>query len=234
MGKNMISLEDLKSISYFNGASDEDFSKILRYMEKVYYKKGQIIYYENEKSEYVYFILKGSVSLFIGINDDKTYNLCSLNQGDAFGVGEMFFDNYYVNSSVKEDSIIIRINKYNFHNHFFKIDFFNKLIIQDLANIVKMSVLNNKYYLGLNKVLMALKHYIKTSQLNYGKYHLDKSITIESIANILNMTREHVSRIFSELRRIGIIEKKQHQIIVKEKELNSNLFYEDFLDKIKF
>ena len=81
---------------------------------------------------------------------------------------------------------------------------------------------------------MALKHYIKTSQLNYGKYHLDKSITIESIANILNMTREHVSRIFSELRRIGIIEKKQHQIIVNEKELNSNLFYEDFLDKIKF
>ncbi|OHD14709.1 MAG: hypothetical protein A2Y34_01205 [Spirochaetes bacterium GWC1_27_15] len=230
----MVSISELKSITYIKDADEKDLMYISKYMEKIHLKNNYLIYGENDPAEFIYFILKGSVCLNIQIEENKYYLLCNLYEGDIFGIGEIFYDNYYTNSFTTSDCILLRMSKKSFFNNLLEIKFFNNLIMKDLANIVKINMVGKKYHNGINKILLALNYYCKISKNNADSYILNKNITIESIAKSINLTREYVSRVFSELKEKNILRKEHSQIIINKKEFHSYFLYEDICDKMKF
>lgn len=225
---------ELKTISYFNDISDKDLIEISSYFEKHFYKKGSYLYYENDSANYVYFIQKGGVELSFVLDDDRVEVISTLKNGDGFGIGEIFFDNYYLNAMTVEDTITLQINKYNFLNHFLKNPSLNLLISKDLALIIKISILNRKFLVGENKILLILSHFAKQSVENNGKFFLGKEATIENISQRINMSREHTSRIMSSLKNKKIIDKINNQIVINKKEFLDMIKTDDIYDSVKF
>jgi len=230
----MVDINILKNIRYLSSCSMEEIHEVSRISESIMYKDNREIYNEGDQTEYLYLIIEGSIDMYIEIENDKVMHVSNLTDGDMFGAGELFYDTYYLSTITTSKSTLARIKKRDFFTKLLALPGINRLIMTDFANIIKLAVVHNKYFYGINRILLYLHHCCQEIKPVDDKCTLDKSITIEKIASSLNLTREHVSRMISELKKRSLVEKSGNRLIVNLTQLMSMIEYDTIYEKIKF
>ena len=187
----------LKKLSLFFNIEDSLLLETANYSVIKKYDKDEIIFYEGEKKEYFYGIVKGNVLMY---DTDIKGNIIPKNQfgcGDIFGLISQIQNRPYCLSAVSESkSEIIKIDYSKFQKHISTPPFSDR-IIKMLSNQIMQEIQFNK----LQK-FDATKRVIYTL-LNFPQKFVRKKKYM--LANELGMSAETLSRILSKLKNEGII-----------------------------
>ena len=75
----------LKKMHLFHGVRDEYLVTIATAMqEQSYTEDGEVVFKQGDKTNFLYIIYDGEVSIFMKLKDNKEENLTSLFRGDYF------------------------------------------------------------------------------------------------------------------------------------------------------
>lgn len=194
------------------------------------YDKGQNIFYEEDSSDGIYFILKGYVKVYqIGVNGtEKT--LAILTPGDI--IGEMAtFGSHNRSASVKviEPTDVLFIPTRRFEELLGKVPALGTKITEILTN--RLRIANRQLALlgsgsSREKVVNQLLYLVERCGRAHGSgYMIIPRFTHLEMASLAGVARETVTKIYNDLEEKGVLSFEDRHIIVRsldelQKEVN--------------
>ncbi|MDO8999993.1 MAG: Crp/Fnr family transcriptional regulator [Bacteroidota bacterium] len=175
-----------------------EFEKIIYFKA---FKEGEILYRENQKSNELYIIKKGSISLEHLNHDSQPIIMRIANSGEFLGLEVNSQNNHYLTAIFLKDSKICVVPK----SFVEKISKCNQLVPSKLvAELLRIQEKIYKHFL----IMISGNSEAKLAQalISLGKTDGVVSVTKEKIALMTGLTRETVSRILSRLNSRKIIQ----------------------------
>jgi len=218
----------LKHIDLFSSLTDDELSQISDKINIKYFKKSEIILYEQDTSRYMYMILKGQVKVFQTTKDGKEVFLALHKAGDFFGEMSLI-DGKTSPATViaTEDSSIAIVSKNDFYTSINK----EKKILINLLMILcsrlresweTIQLLNLKNASDRIKILFLMLSN-KYGEKTPDGMTLNIKLTHQEIADMTGMTRETVTRVIDRLLREGEISILNSRLI----QLNADFLQND-------
>lgn len=174
------------------------------------YKKGEVVFYEDEDAQFFYQIITGKVKM-VNINDDgKEYIQGIFTEGNSFGEPPLFINGKYPCSAIaQKDSAIFKLNKESLFKLFKDYPELQLSFIQVLSQriynkaVTARELIHNK---PVDKIIAFLKSYKQKA----GVINADWLVphTRQEIANLVGLRVETVIRALKKME-----EKKQVKII---------------------
>jgi len=231
----MENIELLQQITLFKSSSESEIQSVIRYMEEVSYRENREIYRENEVACFIYVVLEGEVELTILLEEGKNETICGLGKNEIFGTGEIFFDNYYCSASTRSACRLLRVSRKDFFEKFIIIPSINKTVMDDFASMVKFALTKKQWNTSKNRLLLFFITRSKTKgHVIENGYFLVNDLTHDQIARILNLSREHVSRMMKELQNEGCLGVTKEYIYVYPEKIDPVLLDKDVVEFRKF
>jgi len=179
---------------------DTDIGKIIEFSSYRSFRRGKVLYYQSDRADVVYFVLKGSVRKIKFRSDETTIFLGHESPGAWLGIAEVVMNSVYLYDVLAEESTeVLSFSSHNFHillqNARFK-----QLILKELAR--NLYLLHG--HIELNQPLGKLISFILTNAIIHGeKYRL--TATQETISREIGVTRETVNKYLNRLQEDGLI-----------------------------
>lgn len=194
------------------------------------YRKGKYIFYQGDDSYFVFYLIKGKVSIKKICYKDIIF-LGTFFFDKWFGIEEVLLNTIHFHDViVDEDSIIISISKFNFQK-LMKIDKFKDLIIKELLKNfkyfeskitldppeIKIIKFFLSYYNNLKRKNNIYDNNNNNNDNNNDNNVIIINITQENLADFLNLTRETVNKYLKKLEKTKIIKLQRGKIIILDK-----------------
>lgn len=204
---------DAREIYLFRHLSDQQLKKLQSISFIKDYKRGELLFYEDEEPKYLYILLEGTIRVF---KTDFKGNEITLHYFHPINmIAEVAnFENipYPATAEFETDGKVLAIDYDKFKNEFlkdpevafnvlksfaYKIRILNDIIVQNLMMDAVSRVA--KFMLEHEDLFRELKH--------------------NKTASLLNITPETFSRILKKFKEQGILEKKGKDIIIHKDKL---------------
>ena len=205
------SLAIVSSLPLFDSLTSEEHEHIALFCSVREYHQGDVLFYEKDSGDEIYYIINGSVKFYKVDRFDNEIFLYKLYSNSLiFNVSKLidsFFISWYANAEFLEDSTILSIQSkpfrdmiYSNHRLMTKILKESFLMVQQMQCIISRDVVFD----GTAKVAHMLVNELET--FNKLKKH--------EIAYMLHIQPETLSRILNKLTRNGIIEIEKNSVVV--------------------
>jgi len=202
---------DLKNIFLFRNLSNDDINEIKKFTIVKYFKKDDIVFFEKEMPSYLHLLIEGSVRVYKV--DSKGNELIIHKFYPISLIAELAnFENmpYPANCAMESDGIILKIEFEKFKKFLQKGD----ICTQIMSSLLKKM----KYLDGIIQDNLILDTETKIAKFIYDNPEAFEELKQHSIAALLNIKPETLSRKLKKLKQLGIIEKKDNKLIIKDKE----------------
>ncbi len=215
---------DARAISFLQFCTSEQVEKITRVKTCAHYKKGQIIFYEDNLPMGVYCLSGGVVKLVKSSNDGREQIIRFAKAGEFLGYRALIADEPFVASAeCVEDTVACFIPKDTFLEVLAENPTINKEMMKTLCH--ELGIADEKITsLAHKSVRQRLAETLLLLHDTFQKDQDDSVIQIvlprEDIANLVGTATETVIRLLSEFNKDGLIELKGKRIrITSEKAL---------------
>ncbi len=202
---------DLKNIFLFENIDNESLKEIEKFSKVVNLNKNEIVFYENEPSDYLHIVIKGSVKIY---KFDSKGNEVIIHKFVAPSMvaerANLLDMQFPANCAMAEDGVILKIDFKMFKKIMQKADICFK-IMQSLLK--KMNFLENVIHSNL-----ILDVQTKIAKFIYEETEAFETLKQHSIATLLNIKPETLSRKLKKLKELGIIENQHSKLKVINKE----------------
>jgi CRP/FNR family transcriptional regulator len=207
-----VDISILQDLECFSLGRDDSLKSIASFARITTYPRGDILFYENDSSDMLYYLLSGRVKIYKVDRYDNEVFLYSLNQG-GFITELSSFDmvSCFSNAEFMEDSRVLKMK-------------FEKL--RDIA--LKDSGIFEGLFNSITKRVKLLECIINREVLFDGSakvaHLIDTDIELfntskkQEIAHMLNIQPETLSRILKKLSRDELITNEDGKIVVLNKE----------------
>lgn len=208
----------------FRLVPQQDIEKMISFCRFVSYPKGAYIHMNEGRLEYLYFILSGSVEIYLLTNKMTKKIMSTLNPGDDFSVPDIIMACHLQPKNVGfyqclEDCEVGQIPVTDFMEHCFTIRSINfayaemmAMIIQEMSNEILLSTAESK----VASLLCYLSQPASSSGASVAS--IKRSFTMQKIADILNLARENTHRILADFEHRGIITMTKDNIVINDRE----------------
>ncbi|WP_330579804.1 Crp/Fnr family transcriptional regulator [Intestinibacter bartlettii] len=225
-----LTLNDIKSINVFTNIKKDTIEKLLKTGCILKLNKKQVLFYERDILENVYFLLSGKASIYKMNEFGERKVIFILNEGEI--INEVFLSD--VTSTVTceafEKSTIIKFNKKDFidimENDFNLVKNIIKVLEHRDRRLCRQ--LKNSTYIKIEKKLAA-KLYRLNREFGVKKgqwYFLDvPGVTVTYLADMLGCKRETLSRAMKILQNDNLVKIEGKKIYIKPDELS--LFFKN-------
>lgn len=195
----------------FQSLEEDDIEKIAGFSTVRRHKRGDVLFYEKDSKDAVYYIIQGSVKFYkVDRFDNEIFLYKLFSQSLIFNVSKLidsFFISCYANAEFLEDSTILCIQSqpfremiYTNHRLMTKILEESFKMVQQMQCIISRDVVFD----GTAKVAHMLVNDLQT--FNNLKKH--------EIAYMLHIQPETLSRILNKLTRNGTIEIDKNNVVI--------------------
>jgi len=207
----------IASLPLFEGLNKEDIDRISSFCSVRSHKEGDVLFYEKDTKDAIYYIIEGSVKFYKVDRFDNEIFLYKLYSNSLiFNVSKMidsFFISCYANAEFLEDSKILSIQSTPFREMIYSHHALTTRILEESFKMVQQMqciISRDVVFDGTAKVAHMLVHDLHT--FNRIKKH--------EIAYMLHIQPETLSRILNKLTRNGTIAiEKNAVVILNETEL---------------
>ncbi len=207
----------IASLPLFEGLNKEDIDRISSFCSVRSHKEGDVLFYEKDTKDSIYYIIEGSVKFYKVDRFDNEIFLYKLYSNSLiFNVSKMidsFFISCYANAEFLEDSKILSIQSTPFREMIYSHHALTTRILEESFKMVQQMqciISRDVVFDGTAKVAHMLVHDLHT--FNRIKKH--------EIAYMLHIQPETLSRILNKLTRNGTIAiEKNAVVILNETEL---------------
>ena len=213
-------IEEVCGVKVFKGISDDSLNRILVCGDIVDLKKNACLYHDRQDLYYVYFLLKGKVTLVKPNENGESKVVFILNPGDTINQPVMRNNTSAVECWGFENSRILRIGFDDFDTIMAKDYILSKNCMAFMENRIRRLYrqLKNSVTINIEKRLAAK---LVRLGLDYGSREedsvmtrIDLNLTVTYIAKMLGCQRESVSRAMKSLTKRGIVELDGRKIYV--------------------
>lgn len=213
-------IEEVCGVRVFKGISDDSLNRILVCGDIVDLKKNACLYHDRQDLYYVYFLLKGKVTLVKPNENGESKVVFILNPGDTINQPVMRNNTSAVECWGFENSRILRIGFDDFDTIMAKDYILAKNCMAFMENRIRRLYrqLKNSVTINIEKRLAAK---LVRLGLDYGSREedsvmtrIDLNLTVTYIAKMLGCQRESVSRAMKSLTKRGIVELDGRKIYV--------------------
>jgi CRP/FNR family cyclic AMP-dependent transcriptional regulator len=221
----MSDLDIIKKIPIFSGLGPEELTEVQNIYLTGKYEKGNILFFEGEPGEAVYFVKSGKIKVYKSDAEGREYIL------HIFGPGNIFAETvlleggpYPASSEAVEDSVVGMIKNRDLED----------LLKKNIGIALKiMKILSHRLRESQDRIknLVFRDTYDRTAcalhrmSLDHGRrtprgIEVELPITRAELASIVGTSRETVTRMLSDMRRKGIIDMDRQKItVLNEREL---------------
>lgn len=199
-----------------DGAALEEFNS---HKTDNFYKKGQVIFYEDNDAFGLYCVYSGKIKLYKTGIDGRQQIVRIASNGDLLGYRSLFSDEpYSATAEVLEDAHICCIDKNAFFPVLAKYPELSLNIIKKLAMELRhaedlaTSMAQKSVRERMAELLLILKE-------TYGRetkkgIQIDLRLSREEMAEMIGVTQETAIRLLSEFKQDGLIEVKERDITI--------------------
>ncbi|MCL6631465.1 MAG: Crp/Fnr family transcriptional regulator [Alicyclobacillus herbarius] len=209
----------LREIELFQDLSDEELAKVSDLCVEHRYPKGTYIFMEGDEREAVYFIRRGLVKVFKVDEEGREHIVTVLGKGQMFPhVG--FFDDapYPGTAQAMEESTLLMIRRSQFDALLMS----QPAIMRKVMHVMGQKILMLQAKLqelalfdAHDRVVALIRHFAEEhGQPEADGIHIRLPVTHGEMAQMIGMTRESVNRVWSQLRRSGVLSGERDEWVV--------------------
>lgn len=215
--------EFLNQIEIFKNLPAQSVQLVDKRIVKKGYKKGDRVISEYEKAQGVFFVLSGIVKLTKQDDQGNEIITCIKKQGEIFAEASLFNEpgtTYPATATMLQDGEVYFLNTDDLEQELLlspemavQIIRYMSGQLRDLTSIMRDLALLDVYMKTL-RTLERLAEKFGANRCN--KMYIELPITVQEFSTMVGTSRESVSRVFSKLRKDGIIEIKSKTIVIND------------------
>lgn len=203
----MIEWPVLRQIAFFAAGSESDLRNLAPLCRRATCQKGQSIHEENAPVRKVYAVLAGDVLLYRSSGGTRTARLAVVKAGEMFGIGEALLPTYYTGASALSACTLLEIGREDFVRRFLAVPAIRERVVLELSKIARFLICKVTGGGGRHDLALYLRTQAdKCGQIGGGKIRLQTKLRQPEIASLLNLSREHVTRLFAKLKAEGAVD----------------------------
>jgi len=215
-----MALKYLQKIPFLRQVPGKDLNRILRLAKLKTYKKGEVIFRQEESGNHLFVVASGLIKIYVSSSTKRRKTMAILKAGDFFG--EMALLDGQVrsaNAMVLKPSAILMVHKNDFKRLLLSDPKLNFLVLRTLSERLRRANEQIQALLFKNvhgRVVKTLVEMAAGGKKENGGVVLAQPMTRRDLAEIVGTTREPVTRSLSMLKRAGLIEYRDKDIVIKD------------------
>lgn len=228
--------EFLDSLALLADCSPAQREALCPYLHPIACKRYQELYHEGQPSRFIHVVMKGSVSLEKARGEGREpMRLAIVRAGEYFGLGEFMLAHYHTTATALTDGILLQISRSDFCRHFLAVESVRNKVIRELSEIARYLLFSVVAGSGVNMLVFYLRRLCRESgRVVGGKIHIQTKVHQPRIATLLNMSREHVTRLFAQLQKQGVVAFNRGYPVVDQHWLDQAVADPDLADFIRY
>jgi CRP/FNR family transcriptional regulator, cyclic AMP receptor protein len=210
----------LRKIVIFRNLSTKSLQLIVRRIQTLTFKKGEQVICEDEKARGVFFVHSGAVKLTKQDENGNEVIVCMKQKGDVFAEACLFSKTselYPATATMLQDGQLLFLDKIELEKGLHEypdlaiqmIEYMSDSLREMTSTLRDVALLD--VYAKSIKTLERLGNKFNTSTT---RWNIEIPLTIQEFATVVGTSRESISRVFSKLKKEGIIEMKSRKIII--------------------
>jgi CRP/FNR family cyclic AMP-dependent transcriptional regulator len=221
--ENQLALDFIGKIDILKNLPFEAVKLIDKRIIKRSYKKGDQVFSEFDEARGVFFVLSGIVKLSKQDEQGNEMTICMKKSGDIFAEACLFNRSslhYPATARMLQDGEIYFLESEDLEAELKKSPEMAVQVIEYMSSqLYEMSSLLRDValldvYTKTVKTLGRLAEKFGANKCN--KMHIELPITIQEFSSLIGSTRESVSRVFSKLKKDGVIDIRGKNIIITD------------------
>ncbi len=223
-------MKEMRDITIFSTLGEDDANELKGYFSVEEFGKKETIFSEGDPSDWLYSVLEGKVKITKLSAEGKEIILEVIQPGDVFGaIAVMRGFPYPANAVAMEDTKLLKVSRNNFLKILDGYPSVMYCMMQNLGDRIKGSheLLKN---IALEKVssriaALLLKLAEKSGVETAKGTVIDFKLTKQDIADMVGTTVETSIRTMSLFKKQGIVEERDGQIVITNREKLRSLAY---------
>ncbi|MDR7078681.1 CRP/FNR family transcriptional regulator [Neobacillus niacini] len=210
----------LRKIVIFKDLSNASMQLIIKRIQTLTFKKGEKIIYEDEKAKGVFFVHSGAVKLTKEDENGNEIIVCMKQKGDVFAEACLFSKTselYPATATMLQDGQLFYLDKVELEKGLHEYPELAIQMIRYMSDSLRemTSTLRDVALLDVYaKTVKSLERLGNKFNTSTTRWNIEIPLTIQEFATVVGTTRESVSRVFSKLKKEGIIDMKSRKIII--------------------
>ena len=216
-----LKIEDfLRRIVIFKDLSEKSLRLIANRIQTLTVKKGSQVICEDEAAKGVFFIHSGAVKLTKQDESGNEIIVCMKQMGDVFAEACLFSKTselYPATATMLQDGQLFYLDKMELEKGLHEYPELAVQMIQYMSDSLRemTSTLRDVALLDVYaKTVKTLERLGNKFNTSTSRWNIEIPLTIQEFATVVGTTRESVSRVFSKLKKEGIIEMKSRKIVI--------------------
>ncbi|THF64365.1 Crp/Fnr family transcriptional regulator [Pseudothauera rhizosphaerae] len=208
----------LKTFPLFQGLSEEVLAAVAHCSMMRRFPRGQAVVLAGDRSDFVYFVLTGSLKVVVSDEDGREVILSILGQGELFGEMAIFGEQPRSASVVAvTPSDLVMIPKQDFRQ--IMKDNFDVAwrIMCNLAERLRNADRKIESLALMDVYGRVARLLLEMAEEHDGRMVVVRKISKQDIAKMIGASREMVSRVMKDLSVQGLIEESERGIVLRER-----------------
>ncbi|MFW5980515.1 MAG: Crp/Fnr family transcriptional regulator [Halanaerobiaceae bacterium] len=210
----------LKRLAIFEELSEKELENVSIFFHTEDLNTGDFLFHENQPIESIHIVKSGRLKLSKLSVEGKELTLGFATQNTVFGEESLFSkERYSMNVEAVEPSCIIMCSKEDMEKLFMQKPNIAIKVIRSLSQKLSQSK-EQLSDLAFHNVRERLVSTLKRLASNYGyetddSFHVNFKLTHDELANIINASRVTVTQTLSKLKKEGLVEINEDEIILR-------------------
>jgi CRP/FNR family cyclic AMP-dependent transcriptional regulator len=213
-----VSITALRTFPLFQGLADETLGAVARSAMMRRIPRGHTVVHAGDRTDFVYFVLTGSLKVVVSDEDGREVILSILGQGELFGEMGVFGEHprsASVVAVVPADLVVVAKNDFR---HVMQENFeIAWRIMCNLADRLRNADRKIESLALMDVYGRVARLLIEMSEDVNGQAVVVRKITKQDLAKMIGASREMVSRVMKDLSTQGLIEETDHGIVLRER-----------------
>ena len=213
-----VSITALKTFPLFSGFPEDVLASVARVAMMRRFPRGQSVVRAGDRTDYVYFVLTGSLKVVVSDEDGREVILSILGQGELFGEMGMFGEQPRSASVVAVVAAdLVMISKQDFRQLMQENFEVAWRIMCNLAERLRNADRKIESLALMDVYGRVAGLLIEMAEDVDGQTVVQRKISKQDIAKMIGASREMVSRVMKDLGQQGLIEETQQGIILRDR-----------------
>ena len=213
-------LKHINSLKFFASLNDIQLSSVADISSVAKYSKGDILYYENEKFDKVFFLLSGLLKVYIMDkyeNEIFLYHIYKNSLISELTTLEHNFIQCFSSAEFTEDSLVLEVDFTKFKTNFLSQNLLNNEFISEI-------LLKTEQLHGVVNRELVFDASAKVAFMLADDLKMFNKLQRQEVSFMLNIQPETLSRVLKKLKRAEIIDMKDLNIIIKNEEALKSIY----------
>lgn len=216
-------LNSIKKLNFFKSLNSEQLNEVKEISTIVQYPKNSILYYENDTSKKIFFLVSGVLKIYKIDKFENEIFLYHIHQNTLISeLTSLEDDSIYCfsNSEFMEDSFILEVNFTELKNRFLSKNILNNEFINEIL------LKTQQLHCVVNRELV-FDATAKVAFMLSDDLDMFNSLKRHEVSFMLHIQPETLSRVLKKLKRSNIIKVENSKIFITNEELLNNIFKGD-------